>query len=627
MAPSPAACGDKPANLGKDSIVHLRPLDWLIMLVVIAIGVGLGLLPSRGAGKSAESFFLSGRSMKWWLLGTSMVATTFSTDTPNLVANLTRKNGTAGNWTWWAFLLTSMTTTFFFSHLWRRSGVSTDVEFYELRYSGKVAAALRVFRGIYVGVLINIIISAAVTLAAIKFGAVLLGFSPVKTVVIAGTATALFAICGGLKGVLMADFFLFMTAMTGAFAVAYFSVNLPQIGGLTALFSRANIHAASSMLPSFSNKEAVIGLLVMPLLVQWWSVWYPGAEPGGGGYVAQRMLAAKNEKHAMGGMLLFNIAHYALRSWPWIVAALASMVIFPDVASLRHAFPNIDPRVVGDDMAYPAMLTFLPPGWLGLVAASLAAAYMSTTGTSLNLGSSYLVLDIYRRFLRPDAPEHEYVLVGRIVTALLIIVIGLVALTLKSALQTFQILLSVGAGTGLLFLLRWYWPRINAFSELAAMVISFIVSVTLQFGFPDIDSALSLLISVALTTVGWVTVTFLTPPTDEAVLKAFYERVHPPGPGWRRFREAAGTPTAGQGQIGTAFLCTVAGCTLIYGILFAVGEWLRGDPKTAMGLALLALVAGLFLRIGWSRIRFEVDLPDEPDILPVETTPHLGTAQ
>ncbi|GAA4774371.1 Na+:solute symporter [Stakelama sediminis] len=606
--------------------MQLQPLDWIIMLSVIAIGIILGLLPSKAAGESAESYFLSGRTMKWWLLGTSMVATTFSTDTPNLVANLTRTSGAAGNWAWWAFLLTSMTTTFFFSHLWRRSGVSTDVEFYEMRYSGRVASALRIFRGLYIGVLINVIITAAVTLAAIKFGAVLLGLTPVQTVVVACAATGLFAMAGGLKGVLLSDFFLFFTAMIGAFAAAYFAVTLPQVGGIHALFARPEIHKASAILPSLHDHDAVIGLLIMPLLVQWWSVWYPGAEPGGGGYVAQRMLAAKDEKHAMGGMLLFNVAHYALRSWPWIVVALASMVVFPDLASLRRAFPNIDPHVIGDDMAYPAMLTFLPSGWLGLVAASLTAAYMSTAGTSLNLGSSYVVLDIYRRFMRPDAPEREYVLVGRIVTVVLMIIIALVALTLRNALQTFQILLSVGAGTGLLFLLRWYWPRISAWSELAAMTISFIVSIVLEFAAPNMDSALRLCLSVGITTVGWIAVTLLTPPTDEKVLQAFFDRVHPPGPGWRRYRDPE-VGNAQRGQLGTAFFCTIAGCAMVYGILFSVGEALRGDTITAIWLGGAAAIAAVALFFGWKRIDFEADLPDEPEVLPVETTPHLAGAQ
>lgn len=598
--------------------MELQGLDWWIMVVVVAIGVLLGLLPSRVAGRSAEDYFLSGRSMKWWLLGTSMVATTFSTDTPNLVANLTRTSGVAGNWAWWAFLLTSMTTTFFFSHLWRRSGVSTDVEFYELRYSGRPAAFLRVFRGLYIGVLINVIITAAVTLAAIKFGAVLLGLSPVQTVILAGTATAIFAVAGGLKGVLISDFFLFFTAMLGAFIAAYFAVQHPMVGGLDALFAREEIRAASSMLPSLDDPSAIVGLLIMPLLVQWWSVWYPGAEPGGGGYVAQRMLAAEDERHAMGGMILFNVAHYALRSWPWIIVALASLVVFPDLDSLRRAFPGVDPGVIGHDMAYPAMLTFIPAGWLGLVAASLVAAYMSTAGTSLNLGSSYFVIDIYRRFLRPTASEREYVFVGRCTSALLMVVIGLIALVLDDALQTFNILLSVGAGTGLLFLLRWYWPRINAWSEIAAMVISLVVAVSIEFSaLAALPAWLKMCAAVGITTAGWIAVTLLTPRTDEHVLRAFHDRVRPPGPGWARFRTSAADEEENRGQIGTAFFCTVAGCILVYSVLFAVGEWLRGDHLIALLLGIAAFASGGALYVAWGRIKFDEDPQREAESLPL----------
>ncbi len=589
--------------------MRLTTFDWAIMLVVIVIGIILGLLPSRSAGKSAEAYFRSDRSMKWWLLGTSMVATTFSTDTPNLVAALTRTQGVSGNWAWWAFLLTTMTTTFFFAHLWRRSGVSTDVAFYELRYSGRAASALRIFRGLYIGVLINIIITAAVTLAAIKFGGVLLGLSPVETVLLAGGATALFSVAGGLRGVLLSDFFLFFTAMTGAFAAAWFALDHPLVGGLSGLFARPEIREAAQMIPSLSDPTALVNLLIVPLLVQWWSVWYPGAEPGGGGYVAQRMLAAKNERHAMGGMVLFAFAHYALRSWPWIIVALASMVVFPDIDSLRRAFPDVASNVIGDDMAYPAMLTFLPSGWLGLVAASLTAAYMSTAGTSLNLGSSYVVIDIYRRFLRPDAPEREYVLVGRAVSALLMVIIAVLALTLSSALQTFEILLSVGAGTGLLFMVRWYWPRINAWSEISAMAISLIVSLLIQFtSLSEFPYWARLSLAVAVTTIGWIIVTFMTPADDEATLQAFNDRVHPPGPGWARFR-SSDREAEQRGQIGNAFLCTIAGSIMVYSAMFAIGKFLVSETLAGAALVFASAIAATIMVRGWRKINFENERP------------------
>ncbi|KAB2844895.1 MAG: Na+:solute symporter, partial [Melioribacteraceae bacterium] len=444
----------------------LNTLDWIIVVVFFVISLLIGLWATKRASKSSAQYFLSGRNMPWYLLGFSMVATTFSIDTPNLVADIVRQNGIAGNWVWWAFLLTGMLTVFVYAKLWRRSNVMTDVEFYEIRYSGKPAAFLRGFRALYLGLFFNVAIMASVTLAAIKVGSILLNLSPLQVILIAGGVTVVYSSLGGLLGVLLTDFILFILAMIGSVIAAYVSVNLPEIGGLSNLLSHPEIANKLSLFPDFSNWELALIVFIIPISVQWWSVWYPGSEPGGGGYIAQRMLAAKNEKHAMGATLFFNFAHYALRPWPWIIVSLASIIVFPDLEKIKEAFPNVDPSIIGHDMAYPAMLTHLPSGILGLVAASLIAAYMSTMSTSLNWGSSYVVNDFYKRFLKPEATEKQLVMVGRISTVLMMVVASFFALYMESALQAFNVLLQIGAGTGLLFILRWFWWRINAYSEI-----------------------------------------------------------------------------------------------------------------------------------------------------------------
>lgn len=588
--------------------MRLNFLDWAIVIASILICVSIGIYGGRKSGQSSEEFFLSGRSMPWWLLGVSMVATTFSTDTPNLVTGLTRAHGIAGNWTWWAFLLTTMLTAFFFAHLWRRSGVTTDMEFYELRYSGKPAAFLRAFRGIYVGILVNVLIMGAVTLAAVKFGSVLFGFTPLMTVTVAGTVTVVFAAAGGLRGVVMSDFFLFLLAMTGSIAAAVVAVHHPAVGGLEALFRHPNVSSHADFLPRLSDPTAFVTLLVMPLLVQWWSVWYPGAEPGGGGFVAQRMLAAKDEQNSVGAIVLFNVAHYALRPWPWILVALSSLIVFPDLDSLRRAFPNVAPNVINQDLAYAAMLTFMPPGWLGVVAASLIAAYFSTIATCLNLGSAYVVNDLYERFLRPGLREGEKVLAGRLATAALMVLAAVVALSLKSAMQAFNILLSIGAGTGLLFLLRWYWPRLSAWSEIAAMVISFGVSMAMEFtSLSTLPEWLKLCAAVGVTTVGWLTVTMLTPPTAPETLQAFYLRVRPPGSGWRHIAADLGladTHAMESNRIAGAFVCMFSGCALVYCLLFAVGAFIRGQAGEGVGLLTATAVLAVLCGASWRRLTF-----------------------
>ena len=594
----------------------LNRVDILLILGYFALTIGVGLLAARRAGRSSSEFFLSGRSMPWWLLGMSMVATTFSTDTPNLVTDLTRTGGVSSNWVWWAFLLTGMLTAFVYAKLWRRSGVMTDIEFYELRYSGKVAAFLRGFRAIYLGVFFNIMVMASVTLAAIKIGGVMLHWSPLQTVGIALVVTVVFSTAGGLRGVLWTDALLFVVAMSGSIAAAVYSLRHPAVGGLAGLLENDLLADKLSLLPDFSDPALVVPFFLIPLAVQWWAAWYPGSEPGGGGYVAQRMLAAKDERHATAATLFFNVAHYALRPWPWILVALASIIVFPDLESLATAFPHIDPKVLRHDLAYPAMLTFLPHGLLGVVVGSLAAAYMSTISTHLNWGSSYVVNDFYRRFLRPAADERELVLVGRISTVILMLLAASLALQLENALQAFQILLQIGAGTGLLFILRWFWWRINAWSELAAMVVSFSVALVLflqhraaaQTGAPTLESWQELLIGVALTTVAWVGVTFLTRPTDERQLRSFYRRTRPGGPGWTAVIDraaAAGDPiAAGEAEwdVPTGVMAMLAGCFAVYSALFAVGHWIYGNYLLSAALAAVAAAAGILLVRAWGRI-------------------------
>jgi Na+/proline symporter len=528
--------------------------------------------------------------MPWWLLGTSMVATTFSTDTPNLVAEIVRTNGVSGNWIWWAFLITGMVTCFLYARLWRRSGSLTDLEFYELRYSGRGAAFLRVFRALYLGVFFNIMTMALVSLAAIKIGAVILGLSPIQTLLIAGTATLIFSTLGGFLGVVLTDLILFAISMTGAILAAWVAVNLPEVNGLQNLLAHPDVAPKLSFIPDFSNMEVALAVFIVPLAVQWWSVWYPGAEPGGGGYVAQRMLAARTERDAIGAVLLFQVAHYAIRPWPWILVALASLVVFPDLDSIRAAFPHIDSDVVGHDMAYPAMLTFLPSGLLGLVFASLIAAYMSTMSSQVNWGASYIVNDFYKRIVNPDASEKQLVFVGRVSTVVLLIAAGLFALLLESAIQGFHILLSVGAGTGLLFLLRWFWWRINAASEIVAMVVSFLAALYFQFSdLPGWSPYLKLLSGIGVTTVAWVLAAYIGPRTDTKVLEKFCRDLRPQGPGWSAVRKHM--PKSDDGETGDniplALLNVFVGCLSVYAMLFGVGYTLYGNYIPAVLLLLI----------------------------------------
>lgn len=588
--------------------MQLTPLDWIVFASYGVVAVSVGLYFARRAGSASREFFLGGRSMPWWLLGTSMVATTFSTDTPNLVTDLVRSSGVSQNWLWWAFLVTGMCTVFFYAKLWRRSGVLTDIGFYELRYSGRPAAFLRGFRALYLGVFFNTMIMASVTLAAIKIGGVLLGLNKYEVVLVAAPITALYSAVGGLWGVVVTDLLLFVIAMVGSIAAAYFALAQPEVGGLAGLFSHPAVAGKLSFLPDFSDWNTAMAVFIVPIAVQWWATWYPGSEPGGGGYVAQRMLAAKDEQHAMKATLWFNIAHYALRPWPWIIVGLASLIVYPTLDSIQAAFPNVDPSIVANDLGYPAMLVFLPAGLLGLVVASLAAAYMSTISTHLNWGASYVVDDVYRRFVRPDADERSLVRMGRVSTVVLMVFASVVALWLESAHQAFQILLQIGAGTGLIFLLRWFWWRINAWSEVTGMVVSFLVAVyfaggiTLEpIGLPSIvswpvpewEAWQQLVTGIAVTTVAWITVTFLTRPTETDTLKRFYETVQPMGAGWSGAGFELGPSASGESPA-AAFLAWFLACTVVYGALFGTGYLLYGDLIPGLVCLTTAGVAG-----GW----------------------------
>jgi len=570
--------------------MRLVPLDWLIVIASIVVSFIPAIVLARRGGSSTAEFFTSGRSAPWWLVGVSMVATTFSTDTPNLVTNLVREKGVANNWQWWAFLLTGMATVFFYARLWRRSRVLTDLEFYEIRYAGRAATFVRGFRAVYLGLFFNCVIMASVNLAAAKIAAVMLGWPMWQTLVICAVLNIAFAATSGLWGVLVTDFIQFGIAMTGSFAAAYFALKQPEVGGLSGLVQRINPDTLS-LIPDFGDWGMTLTVLVIPLTVQWWSVWYPGAEPGGGSYIAQRMLASKSERDALAGTLFFNVAHYALRSWPWIIVALASILVYPTLADIGRTFPAVDPALIGHDMAYPAMLRFLPVGWLGIMVAGLLAAYVSTIATHLNWGTSYLVHDFYRRFMKPGRDEKHYVLVGRLVTGLLMLLAGLLTFRLQTASKTFQLLLSIGAGTGLIYLLRWFWWRINAWSEISAMASSFLTSLILflrDTPAHPVSPVFSLLATVAITTVVWVTVTLLTEPASRETLIAFYRLVRPAGPGWKPIAAAAG-PVESPDSLPQSLLGWVLGCTFVYAALFGTGSFIYG--KTAQGLVWLVLFA------------------------------------
>jgi solute:Na+ symporter, SSS family len=609
----------------------LEFIDWTILAIFFAILLTIGYIASRQAGNSTTNFFLSGGNMPWWLLGVSMVATTFSADTPNLVTDMVRTGGVASNWLWWAFLLTGMLTVFVYAKLWNRSRVMTDLEFYEIRYSGKMAAFLRGFRAIYLGFFFNVMVIASVSLAFIKIAGVMLGLQPAPALIIAAVIVVFYSGLGGLKSILWTDLFQFSFAMFGAVLAAVYVTRSPEVGGLSALFSHPNVVDKLSFFPSISQPEIFLSIFLIPIAVQWWSVWYPGAEPGGGGYVAQRMLSAKNEDHAVGATLLFNFFHYAMRPWPWIVVGLASLIIFPDIQSMVDQFPDVSVQYIQNDFAYPAMLReFLPAGLLGLVVASLIAAFMSTTASQLNWGSSYLVNDFYGRFYNPDATEKQKVRFGRISTVTLMFFSVLLALVLQNALQAFQYLLMIGAGTGLIYILRWFWWRINAYSEIAAMVGAGVFSLTFilieNFGMTRLEGNMVEVLGITtsltywnmikfigvvfLTSATWIIVTFMTRPISEETLRNFYRKIRPGGPGWQPVVDRARAENVElvkerdlKWDVPTGIICMITGSIAIYSTLFTIGNFLYGHITEAIIAIVLAVSSATLLYIYWNKLK------------------------
>jgi solute:Na+ symporter, SSS family len=586
--------------------VHLHLVDWGIVLVTLIICFGPALFFGRRASKSTTEFFVSGRSVPWWLAGLSMVATTFSSDTPNLVADIVRRQGVSGNWCWWAFALTGLATVFFYARLWRRSEVMTDLEFYELRYSGHAASVVRGFRSIYLGLFFNCVIMATVNLAACKIAGILFGMPRWETLLICGSLNVVFAAHSGLWGVLVIDMIQFFIKMAAVIAAAYFAVE--HVGGLGVMVEKlSQPHLAPdgkhvlhylNFFPDFTNNwDMAIAVFVMPIAVQWWAVWYPGSEPGGGSYIAQRMLASKSEKDALGAVLFFNIVHYVVRPWPWILVGLCSLIVYPELSDIQRAFPNLDPSLLGHDIAYPAMLKFLPVGFIGLMVGGLIAANSSTILTHLNWGASYLVHDFYQRFINKNASEKHYVWIARLTTVGLCLCAALLTFVLDTAKDAFDVILQIGAGTGLLYLVRWFWWRINAWCEVVAMATSFVVSVVLlsmRHQGVDLSTNVALLITIAITTVSWLLTAFFGPPTDEHTLIEFYKKVKPSGPGWKRIRAAAllsaDESTATGDNFPLALLGWFCGCSLIYTALFMIGNYLYGRIDLALFLLCISFL-------------------------------------
>ena len=606
-------------------------IDWVIVIIFFIVLLSIGFISSRNAGKSSANFFLSGRNMPWWILGISMVATTFANDTPNLVTDMVRTQGVASNWLWWAFLLTGMLTVFVYARLWNRSKVMTDNEFYEIRYSGKTATFLRGFRSIYLGFFFNVIVIAGSSLALIKMAGVMLGVQPVPALLVSSLIILFYSTLGGLKSILWTDLFQFGFAMGGAIIAAVYVVRSPEIDGLSNLFNHPNVIGKLDFIPSFSQPDLFLSVFLIPLAVQWWAAWYPGAEPGGGGHIVQRMLSAKNENHAVGATFIFNLFHYAIRPWPWIIVALASLIVFPDIKSMMDAFPEVDSNIVKNDLAYYAMLKhFLPAGILGLVVASLFAAYMSTVASLLNWGSSYLVNDFYVRFYNTNANERQKVRFGRVSTISLMVCSLVLALVLQNALQIFNYILMIGAGTGLIYILRWFWWRINAFSELSAMIaavfFSLIFIIYENFHQFQLDSGFIMLwnfeipvtywnvikfVSVVfLTTISWLIVTFITQPVNDQTLRSFYSKIRPGGPGWRsviRKANAKGIELVKENDlrwdVPTGILCMILGSIAIYSLLFSIGYLLYGILNASLLFASIALISIFLLIRFWRKIK------------------------
>lgn len=577
--------------------MKLTALDWAIIAIYFVISMAIGLYFTRRASKSTEEYFLAGRTLPWWLAGVSIVATTFSSDTPLLVTGVTARGGVAGNWVWWAFVLSGMLTVFFFARLWRRANVMTDVEFASIRYSGKAAGFLRVFRALYLGIPINALVAGSVTLAMVKILKAMLDINEWYAVLICFAITGIYSTLGGFLGVLWTDFFQFFLAMVGSVALAFFSVN--KVGGVDAI--KQGLAATGKNPESFLSFLADPHSTYLPFLtlcvffaVQWWSAWYPGAEPGGGGYVAQRMFAAKDEKSSLLAVLSFNVLHYTVRPWPWILTALASMVYYANDAAVKADPESGYVRLIAD---------VLPIGWRGVLVAGMLAAYMSTIATQLNWGASYLINDVYRPYLKPGANEKHYVLASRGASVLIMILSGAVSLVLGKVTNALDYLLAIGAGTGLVLILRWYWWRINAWSEISAMVAATVVSLTLQlgigpkgFGLTDsgydgqVFGSYSLIITTVAVCVVTLAVTFLTRPTDQQTLLAFYRRTRPSKLGWAPIAKLAPEVKITD-DWGIKLLQWALGCAMIYLTLFGVGNIVFGNYGRGTIFMVLALLA------------------------------------
>ena len=572
----------------------LSPLDWAIIVGYFVLSIGIGLYFTKRGGENLGEYFLSGRKVPWWLAGTAMVATTFAADTPLVVTGLVATKGVAGNWLWWNFVMSGMLTVFFFARLWRRAEVMTDVEFAEVRYGGQPAAFLRGFRALYLAIPINLIILGWVTRAMIKILTISLGVSPVLAVGICFAITMAYSLAAGLWAVLWTDLVQFILGMTATIILAVFSVR--AVGGMAALKAGATAHfgseaAALSVIPVSVGGGGITAYAWMPLLalftflaVQWWAAWYPGAEPGGGGYVAQRIFSARSERDGVLATLLFQVAHYALRPWPWIVTGLATLILYPDMQDREGAYVQ-------------AFVDLLPSPLRGFMLVGFAAAYMSTVATHLNWGSSYLINDVYRRFIRKEASDRHYVAVSRLATLMMFLLSIVVTWQLDTVESAWRFLIAMGAGTGLVLILRWYWWRINAWSEISAMIASFIAAVTLHLTGVNAadtssgDYALAMLISVAFATVTWVTVTLLTPPEPDPVLDTFYRRVRPGGPGWRHVALRLGYPSDQIPGGVLSWINWVAGVVAVYSSLFGLGALLTGRPLAGLVYAIVAVAA------------------------------------
>jgi SSS family solute:Na+ symporter len=587
--------------------VQLTFVDWAVVALYFLFNIGIGFYYKARAGSSVNEFFLSGRNVPWWLAGTSMVATTFAADTPLAVTGLVATGGIAGNWVWWCFVASGMMTVFFYARLWRRAGVMTDIEFSEIRYSGKPAAFLRGFRAIYLGIPINCIILGWVNKAMVDILMLILGVTKVQALLIVIgmiALTSFISTLSGLWGVLVTDVFQFVIKMSMVIALAVYAVN--AVGGMDALKTKlAAVDATRGGQGSVLNFIPDLNSAWMPLLaflvyisLNWWATWYPGAEPGGGGYVAQRMFCAKDERHSLLATLWFNVAHYAVRPWPWVLVALVSLVLFPHLERPETGYIRV-------------MIAYLPPSLRGLMVAAFAAAYMSTIATQLNWGASYLVNDFYRRFLKPRESDHHYVVISQMATVLLMLISVVVTFYMESIAGAWKLLIVTGAGTGGVLLLRWYWWRINAWSEVSAMISAFVVSSVLKFGWKldtdkPVDFAWTMIVNVAITTVVWLAVTFATKPESNEVLVAFYRRTHPSALGWGPIARLV--PDVKPSRDGLSNLLDwISGCVLIYGVLFGVGKLLLGETGLGLGLLAAGLAGGAVIywdlsRRGWSAV-------------------------